>query len=169
MTQTLNWRAMTERDLAAVNAIADMVHPGFPEDARIFAERLALHPAGCMVLADDKGPSLHGYLLSHPWHARRPPALNSLLSAIPTDATTYYVHDIALLPSARGAGAASAAVARITAEALRCSLPDISLVAVNGSAPFWQHHGFVETRAPALDAKLASYGDDARYMLRVLT
>ncbi len=47
------WRAMTPGDLPAVLAIADVVHPDYPEDAAIFAERLALYPAGCRVLERD--------------------------------------------------------------------------------------------------------------------
>ena len=117
---------------------------------------------------DAAEPSLHGYLISHPWLAKQPPALDSLLDAIPPDASTYYLHDIALLPDARGSGAAHAAIALIIAAARAANSTNLSLVAVNDSAGFWQHHGFTEMRDAALDAKLASYGDDARYMVRVL-
>ena len=46
--------------------------------------------------------------------------------------------------------------------------PAIALVAVNDAVGFWSRHGFVEQPAEAMAAKLASYGADARYMLRPL-
>ena len=45
------WRPMTEADLPAVQAMADRLHPHHPEAPAVFAERLALAPAGCRVLA----------------------------------------------------------------------------------------------------------------------
>ena len=96
---------MTAADLPAVNAIAAQVHVAYPEDAAVFAERLTLHPAGCCVL--DGGTGVAGYVISHPWRIAEPPALDTLLGALPAPASTYYIHDIALLPAARRGGAAS--------------------------------------------------------------
>ncbi len=42
------------------------------------------------------------------------------------------------------------------------------LVAVNDAAPFWERRGFAVVDSPAMTAKLASYGADARYMVRTL-
>ena len=42
--------------------------------------------------------------------------------------------------------------------------PSIALVAVNDAVGFWQGHGFAVRQTPAMAAKLASYGADARYM-----
>jgi hypothetical protein len=44
----------------------------------------------------------------------------------------------------------------------------MSLVAVNGSERFWQHQGFAPVAVPELEAKLRSYSDDARFMVRAL-
>ena len=44
----------------------------------------------------------------------------------------------------------------------------MSLVAVNASAPFWSRFGFEIVSEPALDAKLKSYDDAARFMVRTL-
>jgi len=198
---------MTSADLPALLAIADIVHPTYPEDAAVFQERLALFPAGCLVLefhplltspikgeGHDGGvaPSkalpldggglgegdahqresnrekghLIGYIISHPWTYASPPALNSLLGALPALPTTYYIHDIALLPEARGTGAANAVVAKLIELAEELGLPNLSLVAVNNSVAFWQRHGFALTAIPALDAKLRSYDEAARFMVR---
>jgi GNAT superfamily N-acetyltransferase len=163
--KTANWRAMTPADLPAVNAIAAAVHVAYPEDAAVFAERLALHPDGCFVLDAADGPG--GYLISHPWHLGQPPALNALLGSIPVPASTYYLHDIALPTQARGGGAASAVLAELMRHA--ASLADnISLVAVSGTVQFWRRQGFVRVADPALDAKLNSYDAEACYMQRKL-
>ncbi|MGQ3357178.1 MAG: GNAT family N-acetyltransferase [Phreatobacter sp.] len=157
------WRPMTAADLPAVSAIAAEVHPDFPEDDAVFAERQWLYPSGCRVLAGAE--RLDAYVVSHPWEAGSCPPLNALLGHLPEPATTYYIHDIALLPAARGTGAAAEIVEALKAEARGQGLPAISLVAVNGSAGFWRRMGFAETSIPALAPKLASYGADARYMV----
>ncbi len=109
-----------------------------------------------------------GYIISHPWNYAAPPALNSQLGTLPTPPTTYYIHDIALLPEARGTGAANAIIAQLTKQAEKLHLPNLSLVAVNDSVAFWQRHGFVLTAIPALDAKLKSYDEAARFMVRAI-
>ncbi len=160
------WRAMTEADLPDVIAIADAVHPDFPEDEIVFANRLALHPCGCGVL--DGANGIKGYVVSHPWHFNQPPALNALLTpaALPS---TFYIHDLALLPETRKSGAGAVVVGMLSARAKLLNLPNMTLVAVNNSVHFWQRQGFTVTRDPALAAKLESYGDQAHFMTRDLT
>lgn len=106
------WRAMAAADLAAAERIAARVHPDYPEDAAVFAERLSLFPEGCLVLVSPSG-ELGGYVIAHPWRLGQPPALNSLLGALPAAADTLYIHDIALLPERRGGGAAGRALERL--------------------------------------------------------
>ncbi|WP_246741440.1 GNAT family N-acetyltransferase [Bradyrhizobium aeschynomenes] len=158
----LTWRAMTPGDLAAVDAIALRLHPSYPEDREVFAERLRLHPGGCGVLAA-QGDEIAGYVISHPWHLGEPPALNVVLGQLPSPATTYYIHDLALLPEARGTGAAGRIVAQLRLHARELGLPSLSLVAVNRSVPFWEKQGFAI--APG-DGDVSSYGGDARLMIR---
>ncbi|WP_366937860.1 GNAT family N-acetyltransferase [Phreatobacter sp.] len=162
----MNWRAMTPADLPAVSTIAAEVHPDFPEDEAVFAERLRLYPAGCHVLAG--GDGVAAYAISHPWPALSCPPLNALVDALPADATSYYIHDVALSRAVRGAGHASAIVAALAGHARSIGCAAMSLVAVNGSAGFWSRHGFTQAKAPSLATKLASYGDDALFMTRAL-
>jgi GNAT superfamily N-acetyltransferase len=158
---------MTAGDLPAVAAIADRVHPAYPEDPAVAAERLALYPAGCRVLVA-AGGALLGYVLSHPWHDAAPPALDSMLGTLPSPAPSYYLHDLALLPAARGSGAAAAVVRALASHAAAAGFKDMQLVAVNGSTGFWQRHGFRPVERPELVAKLRSYDADARFMVRDL-
>ncbi len=157
---------MTPADLPAVGALAAQLHPGYPEDEAVFAERLALAAEGCLCL--EQAGRVCGYVLSHPWLRGRVPALNNLLGALPAMADAYYIHDLALLPAMRGGGHASDCVERIVGVARRHGFACLSLVAVNGSTGFWQRQGFRPVHDPALAAKLASYDDAARYMEREL-
>ena len=160
------WRAMRVDDLPAVEAIAAQVHPAFPEDGAVFAERHRLAPDGVHLLEIAGEPA--GYFITHPWRYGKLPALNALLGAIPPDADTWYLHDLALLPAARGTGAAGAIVTHVLDHARQKGFSTASLVAVNGSIPFWQRQGFEVTEAPKLSQKLATYEDAARFMVHTL-
>lgn len=166
-TAPLHWRPMTAVDLVAVNAIAAAVHVDYPEDAAVFAERLALHPQGCHVLAERDHAGIIGYIISHPWRLEEPPALNALLRAIPAPASTYYIHDIALLPQARGSGATEAVLTTLLHHAETIA-DNVSLVAVGGTVPFWRRHKFASRDSTTLALKLASYGEGVSYMVRPL-
>jgi GNAT superfamily N-acetyltransferase len=156
---------MAPADLPAVGALAERIHPAYPEDDAVFAERLRLYPAGCHVLA--RGAGIVAYVVSHPWHGE-PPALNTLLGALPAAPSMLYIHDLALAPEARGTGAASEIVSQLAGHARGIGVPGLSLVAVNGSADFWRRRGFEARHDPALDRKLRSYGGDAQLMTRSL-
>jgi ribosomal protein S18 acetylase RimI-like enzyme len=160
------WRPMRVADLPRVLAVADAVHPAFPEDAAVFEERLRLYPGGCLVFSNDEG--IAGYVVSHPWRANDPPALNSRLGELPRSPATYYIHDIALLPELRGTGAAALAVALLLARAHKEKLATMSLVAVNDSAGFWAQHGFRDVTDTTLARKLRGYGTAAMFMRREL-
>ncbi len=157
-----DWRPMEPDDVPLVSAIATSVHPGLPEDDAVFAERQRLAPEGCWICEGDDGAL--GYVLSHPWTLDAPPALNSQLKALPARPDTFYIHDLALLPQGRGAGAAADIIGRLMR--IGRSYPTMSLVAVNGSAPFWARFGFAAVDRPELAAKLLTYDRQARLMVR---
>lgn len=161
------WRPMTAADLSLVCALSATIHEAYPEDDAVFAERLKLYPDGCHVYA--AAEKIAAYVVSHPWRAFEAPALNSLLGEIPVAPSTYYIHDLALAPQARGTGVASEIVWTLADHAIAGGFPAMSLVAVNGSGGFWQRQGFVQTEVPALAEKLLSYRDDGvQFMTRIL-
>ncbi len=160
------WRAMTGYDQPAVVAIANVVHPGFFEAEDVLAEKFTLYRQGCYLLEIAERPA--GYVLSHPWTLGSLPALNALLGAIPDNADSFYIHDLALLPLARGVGAAGKIVAALTKHAEAMGYTTMSLVAVNKSRAFWEKHGFVAEDRPELAKKLAGYEAEARYMVKRL-
>lgn len=156
-----DWRPMTVADLARVEPLGNAIHQSHPERPEVFAERLALCPEGCLALGD-----LDGYIISHPWTLGRPPALDTLLGALPAAPDTWYIHDLALHERARGTGAAQAIVAHLAALAHARHLRTMSLIAVGRSPGFWMRQGF--TPAPLPSGKLASYGEGAAHMARSL-
>lgn len=163
----LSWRAMTAADLDAVAALAVVGFPDHFEGRACFANRLALYPSGCFVLGgEDGGP--RGYMIAYPWTAGAAPALNTLVEAIPDDAAVIYLHDLTLAPDVRGGGWSRPIVERLAQDARAAGWPALALVAVNDAAAFWERHGFSVVSLPGMAGKLASYGADARYMMRLL-
>lgn len=134
------WRAMTPADLDAVDRIAAHVHVDFPEPIAVFANRQALFPKGSFVF--QQGGQILGYMLAHPWPSDRPsPDLGVVLERLPP-AQSLYLHDIALLPEARGTGAGDAAVDLLISLAREQDLPHIWLTAVGGADHYWCKKGF---------------------------
>lgn len=163
----LAWRAMQPVDIDGVVQVAAACFPDHFERRTCFEERLALYLGGCFVLA--RGDAVKGYLIAYPWPFGAIPPLDTLLGALPNAREAFYLHDLALHPEARGAGHARPAV-ECLADALRAAgATRIALVSVNDSLAFWQGMGFAPVAADdALSAKLLSYGEGARYMVREL-
>ncbi|MEQ1770300.1 MAG: GNAT family N-acetyltransferase [Devosia sp.] len=160
------WRAMTGYDFEAVEKIAAEVHPGFFEAPEILAEKQRLYRSGAYLLEIIDRPV--GYVLSHPWASGTIPALNESLGRLPENPDTYYVHDLALLPVARRIGAAAFIVEALAKHAAAHGFTNMSLVAVNGSQPFWERHQFEGAYSPELVPKLLDYEPEARLMVRSL-
>ncbi len=132
----------------------------------MFANKLALFPAGCFVLA--RNGAVAGYGIAHPWGLGTIPALDTCLTALPPSPACLYIHDVVVLPAARGRGATAALVSLFEAIARRHRLPSLALVSVYGTYPFWERFGFETASEPALADTLQSYGASARYMRKLL-
>jgi len=162
----VTWRAMSAYDMPAVEQIAGIVHPTFPEAPAVLAERQRLYHNGAYLLEIGERPA--GYVLSHPWRFGDLPSLNTLLGDLPAGSDTYYIHDLALLPVARRIGAATFITEALAKHARAHGFPTMTLVAVNGSQGFWERHEFAVEDLPELNEKLRSYEDAARLMVRRL-
>ncbi|WP_448203116.1 GNAT family N-acetyltransferase [Azospirillum sp. sgz302134] len=164
------WRGMKPADLDAVMRIADIVHPDYPEERAVFAERLVLFPDGCrMALAGRElaGGEPVGYAVMHPGVLGAPPPLDSPLGGLPEAADCLYLHDVALLPAARGFGLAALAVEHMDMLAVARGYGWLALTSTPKARGFWDRQGFLpHDGGPALAAKLASYGDGMAYMTR---
>ena len=162
------WRAMEVEDLDRVMAIAEVVHPDYPEDRAVFAERLALYPDGC-AMAEADGACI-GYIVIHPGRLGVPPPLDSPLGTLPEAPDCLYLHDVALLPAARGLGLGVAALERMDALAARQGFRWLALTSTPGARAFWDAQGFLpQDGGPGLAAKLESYGGGMTYMTKPVT
>ena len=158
-----SWRAMTADDIPQLVPVADQIHPDLPEGDFVFSERVRLFPEGCLILA--QGSRVLGYAVSHPIRHAQPPALDSLLGEIPTDADQYYIHDVAVLPELRGQGHAGEGIRRLLDVGNRFA--STCVVSVYGTGSFWRRFGFRDEEVgDELRAKLRNYGDDAVFMTR---
>jgi GNAT superfamily N-acetyltransferase len=157
---------MEPADLDAIAAIAERIHPALPERKEVLAEKRHLFAAGCFALIE--AGAVVGYGMSHPWRHDSIPPLDTLLGTLPADADCLFVHDVVVLPQARGRGAAGALVDRLVALARARKLACLTLVSVYGTDPLWARYGFAVVEDPSLAAKLASYGGTARIMRRAV-
>lgn len=162
MKPELEWQQAQLSDAPAIFDVQCIAHALHPEAEAVLAGRIALNPAGCFVLR--AGTEIAGYVLSHPWQRYAPPPLDTVLGGIPGDGDVWYLHDLALLPAARGSGAASRIIPHLADIARGEGFRVMALVSVNGSQGFWRRQGFCARAGETLAAKLVTYGHDAAYM-----
>jgi GNAT superfamily N-acetyltransferase len=108
--------------------------------------------------------AIGGYALSHPWQLGTPPALNTLVPALPERPNSYYLHDIAILPTYQGKGLARAVLQNLETLCGELGLDNITLLSVGGADGFWRGQGFEDISHLTSPEKLASYGKSAVYM-----
>ena len=154
---------MSSADLAGVSEIADQIHKTLPERPEVVAEKIRLFPEGCLTLVADG--RVVGYGIAHPWLLHSVPPLDEYLGALPAKPECLYIHDVAVLPLARGQGAMVEYVAAIKRLGRQLAINSLALVSVYGTNVLWRHFGFEIVDDPALAPKLASYGASAKYMV----
>jgi predicted N-acetyltransferase YhbS len=166
MSPSIHIRTMAEGDLPAVLAIQSLCYTELtPESRESLRAKLCASPSTCLIAVLGAQPV--GYLIALPWQFSSPPALNARTCRLPPAPDCLYLHDLAVMPSARSTGAGRALVAAALRRLAPLGLERASLIAVQGSTPYWQRHGFraVAPSAPLGD-KLASYGSGVQYMER---
>lgn len=158
------WRLATPDDISSIGKLSREILGIYGEEDNIFEERLRLCPSGCYVLTE--GDIIGGYIVSHSWILKNPPALNEFIGKLPSNADCWYIHDIAINKNFRGTGAAATIVDQIASVAISNGLSTIALVAVAGASVYWSRMGFQDAMTESLQLKLKSYGADALYMER---
>jgi hypothetical protein len=167
VTPLSEWVALSSDDLPTIDRIANLIHPTLPERIEVLAEKSALYPEGCMKLSR-KGETL-GYAFAHPWKTGDIPFLDTFLHALPDSADCLYLHDIALLPEARGSDASGRYLQLLVHLAKQGGLSQLACVSVYGSYVLWQRHGFQIVSRPSLADNLTVYGAEAHYMEMTVT
>ena len=156
------WRPATLGDVETIVAIQAELHPFLSERDLVIADKLTTFPEGCRILQHCE--SALGYALGHPYLLDRVPALDAELGMLPPTADCFFIHDVALLPVARGQGAGRAYVGEMRDVCTRRGLEWLALVSVYGTVPIWEGFGFRVRALPGLADKFGSVGDTARYM-----
>lgn len=158
-------RLMLEGDLDAVISLQTTCYGAeFHEPKASFASKLRSAPESCWVMPGPSG--LLAYLVCLPIKGDQLPALHSPDWHSAPDPDWLYLHDLAIHPDARGAGLAKLMLLRATELARTRGLASMGLIAVQGSVPFWRRHGFEPAVGQISEAKLASFGEGATFMLR---
>lgn len=158
-------RPMHIDDMDRVLQIQAACYSGdIPESARSLTAKLVAAPQSCFVaIADDE---VIAYLIALPWISTAPPALNSPDCNIPAQADCLYLHDLSVHPDARRSGVGRALIECFFARCAQWQFPQACLVAVQNSASYWQRFGFqTAPGSVALNEKLASYADDAEFLI----
>ena len=158
----MNWQPLLRSDLASVTELASGAHPGLPERREVFAEKIGLFPAGCLKLVS-RG-KIAGYGISHPWRLNSIPPLDEFLGTVPEDPQCLYIHDVVVLPEARGNGAAGYYIACLKELAEEMKVPALALVSVYGTGALWSRFGFRAVQNEPPLPEVSSYGPTARYM-----
>lgn len=163
-TSALRWRAATEADLTEIDRIAKIIHPDLPERPETFAEKISLSPTTSFVACD--GKNVRGYAIAYPWRMNDMPPLDTLFGALSQDASILFIHDVALLPSARSLGLVEMLMKLLSTAGRQLHLAHMTLAAVYGSEQAWFRYGF--RRSPMCEklAQQASGYGSAIYMTR---
>lgn len=163
-------RLIEHSDLAAIVAIQDSCYGNeLFEDPALITRRLMSQPNSCW-LAQSHDAKVLAYLFSYPSREKRVAPLGSEFQRY-NDADLLYLHDMAVSSAARGLGLASELLATAERYALINGFSKLALVAVQGSVPYWQKHGFgiVElTEGSALQALQSYTAQSAVYMQKTL-
>jgi len=159
-------RPLTTADLPIVERIQREAYPRYHKEAiAVFADKLTRYADGCWAYVS--GSEMVGYLFSHPAAFADPPRLDEFLPPPATEPDCYFIHDKAVLPTHRGAGAGKLLLTEALAHAAARGFTKVALVAVQDARPYWERYGFeIATDAAPVALVRSSYGPDARYMTR---
>lgn len=155
---------MLSTDLEFVNETATGIHTHLPERPEVFEEKFNLFPEGCKKLVMNY--RIVGYCISHPWILNNIPPLDSFLSKLPEQPNCIYIHDIAILPIARGKSASNLYISELIKIAKSHNINNLALVSVYGTTSLWERHDFQIITDTILEKKAESYGNTAAYMVK---
>ncbi len=167
MSQNPHVRSMRLADLPDVLRIQAVCYTELvPESIDSFRSKVEASPSTCFV-ASIEG-EIVGYLIALLWDYSAPPELNAQTCCPPDSPNCLYLHDLAVLPAARKAGAGALLVNSFFDALQRSTLRRASLIAVQDSARYWERFGFrVASVSDSLRSKIATYGSQVNYMERL--
>jgi hypothetical protein len=163
MSEQPTWLPLSLNDLESVDRIASIIHTKLAERPEVLAEKIELFPEGCRKLVF--GGAMMGYGLSHPWKLFSAPALDKFFVSIPGNADCIQIHDIAVLPEARGLRSVAHYVALVRALASEMKLQKLACVSVYNTEALWSRYGFNVDARESVACKMIGYGPTAKYLI----
>ncbi|MBF5005360.1 GNAT family N-acetyltransferase [Diaphorobacter caeni] len=136
----------------------------YVEGADVFSRRIA-SAANCSLVLKSEGV-VCAYLAAYRSRIGKVTPLHGDFDAV-SEPDTLYLHDMAVHPEYVGQGLAHLLLLRMREIARDAQLPYSGLVSVQGSQFYWARQGYAlhPLTDPQQQQRLASYGDDAVYML----
>lgn len=159
-----SWHPLLPEDTGRVSEIADEIHTDLPERPEVFEEKIGLYPSSCWKLLSPSG-KIVGYGISHAWTLHIIPPLDDFLSELPQSPDCLYVHDVAILPEARGQNAGLEYRNILKRTAGQRGILNLACVSVYGTDKLWSRTGFQCVNDKSINEKIASYGSSAKYMI----
>lgn len=159
-------RRMSPSDLPEVSRIQrECYSESLLETVDSFSAKLSVAPDFCFMAV--QGDLVVGYVVSLPWVFGEVPDLNGAEYPVPPNSDSLCIHDMAVTPTARKAGAAKHMLDAVLDIAKHRGYKRISLVAIQGASSYWMRHGFKIVHAgELLKSDLSSYGQEAVYMAK---
>lgn len=141
MSHPRHVRPLRASDLSDIRRIErESYVPELRESDAAMRSKMALFPAGALGCFD--GAEMSGYCFALPWRGLTPIGVAEVLEGLPADPDVMYIHDMVVSAARRRQGVASALLAEIVRLAGERQLDRLTLVAVQGSEPFWARAGF---------------------------
>jgi GNAT superfamily N-acetyltransferase len=117
------------------------------------------------------GEELIGYMIAFPWKSGETPVNNQNFPKMIPTPDCFFIHDITLLPAARGTGLARSMIEKACETGRLLGFKTISLVAVAQSGNYWDKNNFLEYMDISIEKKnalIANYGKGSRLMQKTL-
>lgn len=141
-------RDITGSDWPLIMRIQEHCYPpGANETVEALESHWRIAPRLCKVAECDG--SVVGYVMAHPWPLGMTPPLNTVYDRVPANSDSLFIHDLAVLPAARGVGAGNALARAAIDAGCVMRMRSAALIAVQGSEPFWARFGFVVAAVPS--------------------
>ncbi|MGI2105200.1 GNAT family N-acetyltransferase [Shewanella frigidimarina] len=156
-------RPITTTDWPAIMAIQAQCYVELtPESLGVMQSKWQASPTSCVVF--EQQDNVLAYALVHPWLQGDAPSLDTEISG-QINADSWYLHDMAISPSAQGMGIGKKLFNHIVNQAKNLAINGIGLVAVQGAHTYWLQQGFKpNTTSVKLTKSLDSYPAGACYL-----
>ena len=133
-------RRLEQNEVFHASALADSIYgKGLWEPSEAFEQKLLLWPSGSLAAFDNE--RLVGYAFGHPWSGDSVP-LGEILPTLPEKPNLYYIHDVAVDKAFRGRLLGQRLAHALIQDGMEHGFSKFALVAVNGTAGFWESFGF---------------------------